>query len=109
MSDGGSIAVDDGGAFGAWVEDEAGLPCFELRLGALAGDVWHQVGNDRVTATAHADGRTTLYWFEEGLVRLGVAQPPAHVHAVRFGCGWAEWRWRDRESRRCAPRVGAVR
>jgi Glycosyl hydrolase 36 superfamily, catalytic domain len=97
MSDADSIAAGDGGAFGAWLEDEVGLPCFELRLGASAGDVWHQVGNDRVTATAHADGRTTLYWFEEGLLRLGVAQPPAQVHAVRFGCGWAEWRWRDRE------------
>lgn len=84
----------DGGHFGAWSEDETGLPVFEVRLEALAGDAWHQVGNDRVTATAHADGRTTLYWFEEGLVRLGTAEPPAPVCAVRFGCGWTEWRWR---------------
>jgi len=87
----------DGGDFGAWSEDEAGLPVFEVRLDALAGDVWHQVGNDRVTATTHADGRATLYWFEEGLVRLGSSEPPARVHALRFGCGWAEWRWRTGE------------
>lgn len=87
--------MDDGGDFGAWVEDEAGLPCFELRSGVRGDDAWHQVGNDRVTATAHADGRTTLYWFEEGLVRLGVVQAPAPACAVRFGCGFAEWRWRE--------------
>lgn len=87
-------AVGDGGDFGTWVEDEAGLPCFELRPAAPAADVWHQVGNDRVTATAHADGRATVYWCEEGLVRLGCAAPPAPPVAVRFGCGFAEWRWR---------------
>jgi hypothetical protein len=86
--------VEDGGDFGAWVEDEAGLPCFELSPAAPAGDVWHQVGNDRVTATAHADGRAAIYWCEEGLVRLGHAAPPGTPVAVRFGCGFAEWRWR---------------
>jgi hypothetical protein len=85
--------VGDGGDFGAWLQDEAGLPCFELSSRALAADVWHQVGNDRVSATAHADGRATAYWFEEGLVRLGAVSwramlalagaPRALVEALR--------------------------
>lgn len=93
---GGAIAaVSDGGAFGEWIEDEAGLPCFELRLPVPGCDVWHQVGNDRVTATAYADGRTVFYWAEEGLIRLGaLLPPPGAVFAVRFGCGYAQWRWR---------------
>ena len=67
--------MDDGGRFGVWGEDEDGNPCFDLRPESVRCDVWHQVGNDRVTATAHADGTLTLYWCEEGLVRL--TDPPA--------------------------------
>jgi hypothetical protein len=84
----------DGGDFGDWSEDEDALPCFDLRGAAVAGDVWHAVGNDRITATAHADGATTLYWAEEGLVRVGRSAPlgaPAAL-ATRFGCGYAVWR-----------------
>jgi len=89
--------MGDGGAFGDWSADADDLPCFDLRGEAVAGDVWHQVGNDRVTATAHADGATTLYWAEEGLVRVGRSAPfgtPASL-ATRFGCGHASWRRRD--------------
>lgn len=85
----------DGGDFGTWAADEAGLACFEAAPAALAGDVWHQVGNDRVTATAHGDGRATFYWCEEGVVRLGAARPTAPPQGLRFGSGWAEWCWRE--------------
>lgn len=88
--------MGDGGDFGDWSADADDLPCFELRGEAVAGDVWHQVGNDRITATAHADGATTLYWAEEGLVRVGRSMrlgAPAAL-AARFGCGYASWRHR---------------
>ncbi len=69
--------MGDGGEFGRWGSDALGLPSFVVngdlrdRAGLVlpGGDVrrlWHQVGNDRITATAHADGTLTLYWFEEG-------------------------------------------
>jgi hypothetical protein len=115
-----------GGRFGRWSRDAAGLPCFDLEVPEPAapglvlpeGDprrVWHQVGNDRVTATAHAGGWLTLYSAEAGLVRLS-AEDPARPEAlggtwrletaegwplaasagdgvqVRFGVGYAEWR-----------------
>ena len=88
--------MGDGGDFGDWSADADDLPCFDLRGEAVTGDVWHQVGNDRITATAHADGATTLYWAEEGLVRVGRSMrlgAPAAL-AARFGCGYASWRHR---------------
>ena len=89
----------DGGSFGEWTQDGDGLACFDLRGEAVRGDVWHQVGNDRVTATAHADGSVTLYSWEEGLVRLTL---PARLAApaslqTRFGFGYTEWRRREAE------------
>ena len=83
--------MDDGGRFGVWGEDDDGNPCFDLRPEAVRCDVWHQVGNDRVTATAHADGTLTLYWCEEGLVRLTEPPGPGPALAARWGCGYAEW------------------
>jgi hypothetical protein len=83
--------VEDGGHFGVWGEDEEGNPCFDLRREAVGCDVWHQVGNDRITATAHADGTLTLYWCEEGLVRLTAPPVPGPTLATRWGCGYAEW------------------
>jgi hypothetical protein len=121
-------ADDDrgGGLFGSWARDAAGLPCFDLAISEPRppdlvlpdGDarrVWHQVGNDRVTATAHAGGWLTLYSAEAGLVRLSAADPArpealggtwrletpegrlllasdAPEGRVRFGVGYAEWR-----------------
>lgn len=84
--------MGDAGGFGAWGEDEAGNPCFDLRQEAVRTDVWHQVGNDRITATAHADGTLTLYWFEEGLIRLTEPPEPGPALAARWGSGYAEWR-----------------
>lgn len=59
-----------GGRFGRWSDDP---PSFHLEQVPPGQDVWHQVGNDRLTATAHADGRVVLYSSEAGLVRLGSA------------------------------------
>lgn len=119
--------MDDGGIFGSWSEDDDGLPCFDLAIenatrsaGAVLpqGDalrLWHQVGNDHVTATAHAGGWTTLYAAEGGFVRLNGADPrypeelggrwslndgqrdilaphlPGTGVRARWGVGYAEW------------------
>ena len=100
-----------GGSFGRWGSDAEGLRVFDLDLRAPEGEggaglvlprggigsVWHQVGNDRVTATAAADGTVVPYWSEAGLVRLGTGTGtgtgPAAVPAVaaRWGQGYAEW------------------
>ncbi len=87
----------DGGCFGTWATEGSGLPCFDLRGEAVREDVWHAVGNDRVTATAHGDGSIQLYWAEEGLIRLCEPMPfaPPSRLETRFGFGSAEWRRRD--------------
>jgi len=92
-----TVVTGDGGRFGTWSQDDDGLPCFDLRGDALREDVWHQVGNDRLTATAHADGSIDLYSWEAGLVRL--TEPvawgePSSLH-TRFGFGHARWRRED--------------
>ena len=67
----------DGGFFGYWTSDEKGLPAYEYT--AMADltseksqnmDHWHQLGNDRYTAEAHAGGWIVPYRWERGLVRL---------------------------------------
>ena len=98
----------DGGDFGDWERDEEDLACFDLRGSAVREDVWHQVGNDRITATAHADGSVTLYAWEEGLVRLSLPVPlaaPAEL-CTRFGFGYAQWE-RDAGNLRIVRRVWA--
>jgi Glycosyl hydrolase 36 superfamily, catalytic domain len=78
--------MSDGGMFGAWEADGDGLPSFRLAGGLEnsrglvlpdggADRMWHQVGNDRLTATAHAGGWTTLYSAEGGFVRLNYDDP----------------------------------
>ncbi|MBU1670295.1 MAG: hypothetical protein KKF41_14395 [Actinobacteria bacterium] len=112
-------AAGAGGSFGSWGTDGLGLPCFDLDPHVFddptlvlpaggPGDIWHQVGNDRLTATAHAGGRFTLYAFEGGPVALtgpgggsrwevltaaGAPAPVGTPEAVRWGTGYAEWRW----------------
>lgn len=76
----------DGGCFGAWVEDEDGLPCFKLaaapdRQGLVlpeggATAVWHLLGNDRMTVLAHAGGWFTLYATAGGFIRLTCGTEP---------------------------------
>lgn len=94
-----------GGDFGRWGTDADGLRVFDLDLDALAargdsglvlpsggvGGVWHQVGNDRVTATANAAGAVVPYWSEAGLVRLGSGTGSAAPKAARWGPGYAQW------------------
>lgn len=127
MKRGASHGTGDGGAFGTWARDDGGLVCFELDIVGLDrrnsvlpyGDprlVWHLVGNDRLTATAHAGGWTTLYVAEHGLVRLNGTDPsikrelggtwsvtdasgrellspfsPEPLSRARWGTGYAEW------------------
>lgn len=118
----------DGGCFGHWNTDSDGLPCFDVEISRLLpgglvlpdGDarrMWHQVGNERFTATAHAGGWTTVYSTEDSLVRLSGTDPsraqelgglwslcdpsgreltspfvPGVELVARWGAGYAEWR-----------------
>ncbi len=77
-------AAKDGGIFGRWIIDEAGLPAFSYELdqykdpragypnteGIDRRDHWHQVGNTRVTALASNDGTVQLYLADRGGVFL---------------------------------------
>ncbi len=70
----------DGGAFGHWTLDAAGLPAYvyemdqynDLRAlypntqGLNRRDHWHQIGNDRVTGLASNDGTVQLYVADRG-------------------------------------------
>lgn len=98
-----------GGRFGRWSTDDAGLRVFDVDpdlLGGVnrdegggglvlprggVGAVWHQVGNDRVTATAAADGTVVPYWAEAGLVRLGTGTGSGSPSGARWGPGYAQW------------------
>lgn len=97
----------DGGRFGDWgwgdvrpgSGDGVRLPAFWLRTVADRpgpANVWHQVGNDRLTATAHAAGHVVIYSTDAGWVRLSEADPPG------FGCSGGNWRWDDRAGRAVA-------
>jgi len=103
------------GALGCWFEDADGLPAFAYTAAPGAGraftrregvagatDHWHQVGNDRVIATAHADGRVRLFdgtrggkWVSEysaGRVRnlTEGGEAPATAQRRVFGVGYVE-------------------
>jgi hypothetical protein len=100
---------DDGGRFGEWGTDDDGLPCFDLKIDAAqrlvlpeggAGALWHQLGNDSITALAHADGAISIYAARGGLVRLTgesgcrVSSPAGLPGAeVRWGVGYAQWKY----------------
>lgn len=82
---------NDGGLFGRWILDESGMPAFEytyLDKFPIARsdfeDHWHQVGNDRFTAEAHAGGWFTIYRWERGLTRLSndKLSPPERLAGV---------------------------
>lgn len=76
----GTGAVGDGGIFGHWIADDAGLPAFEYTLDQRADPRaewdtrfhgrsrlhWHQLGNDRIVAIATNDGWVQLYSHEHG-------------------------------------------
>lgn len=109
-----------GGRFGSWADDENGLPCFDLDFASSDGlvlpdggprHVWHLLGNDRMTALAHAGGWLTLYATAGGFIRLtgmgpdegggtwSLTEENGRVRAsgrtdpcgARWGVGYAEW------------------
>lgn len=55
------------GAYGVWSKDENQNPCYNLNLEQVKDkDVWHLLGNDRITATAHAEGYVQIYAWDRG-------------------------------------------
>lgn len=103
------------GALGCWFEDQDGLPAyaytaqpgdapyFTRREGENGStDHWHQVGNDRIVATAHGDGRMRLFDGTRGgkwVSEYGVGQvknlsdgldAPAVAESRTFGVGYFE-------------------
>jgi hypothetical protein len=52
-----------GGNFGSWINDEFGLPAYEYSPSVATPpvDAFHQLGNDSMTALAHADGYVELF------------------------------------------------
>jgi len=110
---------EDGGLFGRWVKDENGLVAFDYTAlyeappdVASSIDHWHQVGNDRYTAEAHAGGWIVPYRWERGLTRLSARdlktgwQNLAGVGVIRAASGKItpllrhllpeDWRWHVR-------------
>lgn len=116
--------ASEGGYFGEWATDAFGLPCFDVRVQTGRGELvlpdrdarrmWHQVGNDRVTAIAHMGGWTNVYFADRGFARWGGARPeqreqlggmwrcvsgsnrwdclsPTAEVQTRWGMGYAEW------------------
>lgn len=71
--------ASDGGIFGEWITDAAGLPAYEYTLNQYEDDRaegpssampsrthWHQIGNDRIIAVGTNDGWVQLYSHEDG-------------------------------------------
>ncbi len=55
------------GNFGVWEKDEHNLPSYKLNSNvSLHTDVWHQVGNERIKATAHSGGYVQVYSWDTG-------------------------------------------
>lgn len=82
----------DGGILGRWIRDENGLPAFEYTYLDKFGpgysdfeDHWHQVGNDRFTAEAHAGGWVSVYRWERGMTRLSNDKPCAAEKSAGVG------------------------
>ncbi len=61
MAPGGTLPYGSG-SFGRWTTDEFGLPAYLYT--AADPRPWHQVGNDRITAVAHAGGGAELFTWE---------------------------------------------
>ena len=93
---GGTGVPTSGGSFGRWCTQSAGLPGFAVTrswIPATAGwaadrYVWHQVGNDRILATAAADGHVCVYTNDCGTVNLTPGQRAnARLHWTLSGPG----------------------
>ncbi|MGC9052322.1 MAG: GH36-type glycosyl hydrolase domain-containing protein [Candidatus Hydrogenedens sp.] len=64
------------GQFGYWNKDKHGNPCYHLNIEkTMDTDVWHLVGNDHITATAHAKGFVQIYAWDRGPQILNCYDP----------------------------------
>jgi hypothetical protein len=119
-----------GGWFGRWGVGDDGLTRFEVHPTRAERDLvvppggvaecWHNVGNEDLTATAHAGGWVTLWATSRGMVRLtgagsgwGLRGREARGLGCRFGPGLAEWRmegdaWEIRRRVATSPGGGPV-
>ena len=103
------------GTFGCWITDERGLPAYEYTLEKgdprgnafstrdkpdFSNDHYHQVGNTRIKAMVHADGRVRFLdgtrgqkwvseYSESTLTIAGTPIPPEKRRLV-FGMGYAK-------------------
>jgi hypothetical protein len=60
-------ALYGNGHLGYWSIDAGGLPAYAYDPPpGLAGERWHQIGNDCITATAHSGGYVQLYDWRRG-------------------------------------------
>jgi len=77
----GSDSGSGSGSFGRWTVDGEGAPAFAFEPDRTHGRVlvtpdggpdacWHAVGNQGITATAHAGGWTSVYATSRGVVRM---------------------------------------
>ena len=86
------VASDHGGGiFGGWRVDRFGLPFYRYTMdpdGDLRApqpelngnpDAWHQIGNDRIVATAHNRGHIQL-WSQDRLFQWTNRTDPANGH-----------------------------
>lgn len=109
-----AAAPPGSGHFGCWIEDRFGRPAYEytkpLGEGAAftrrdgpdgADDHWHQLGNDRVTASAHVDGRIRLFdgtrgskwvsrYSEYRVEAEGGSALPTAARSLVFGTGYVQ-------------------
>lgn len=55
------------GNLGYWGKDGEGKPCYHLDTQKkVKQDIWHLIGNDRISATAHAKGYVQIYAWDRG-------------------------------------------
>ncbi|MBJ7328563.1 MAG: hypothetical protein JHC95_01630 [Solirubrobacteraceae bacterium] len=109
------------GAFGHWVVDDFGLPAYDYEIDHTTDlraprielndkrDAWHQIGNDAVTADAHADGYTQL-WNQSRVSMWANRYDPARRHFgggfgwLRDGASTTSTFWLDRPAGNDTPR-----
>ena len=70
------------GNYGCWGSDEQKNPCYYLKSGhPIKQDVWHLIGNDRISATAHAKGYVQIYAWDRGPQVLNRHEPEKSMRA----------------------------
>lgn len=87
------------GDFGRWTLDDDGLPAYDYECdpaaapwaasfrtdGPRSADHWHQVGNDRIVATAHAEGHVVPFLSDRGKTWLAAVSPRHQAWGGGFG------------------------